>query len=842
MFFPCYLLLATCYFPLPPATLTHTFTMNFRLTAVLFAVVLALVVGLLLYAALSPDPSIKADGPFAAITAAGLKAEHVTTVEIARAGPPEQKLVFVKSDGVWRLTAPAAAAVNSPALDDLVLKLLALEPAEYSGPMDRVDTGLTNPEVTVTVKASDKKLGERTAGVHLGNTTGGNEQAVTFMVSADDPKARPMAVFAKGFRTQLFRPGATDGKPAALVKWRTDFRPAAVLALDIRDPATEVDAVSVEREGKKLALARSADGWRFTTPDLGPVDVDGASEPDSDRFTGVRRLLNAVVSLRITGPADVTEDVPTAKLPEYGLAPADNPLRVTITPKGKPAQVVSIGKRLTEKDGKPAVPPRHYVKLDGDAAVFAAATDATDKLLNTLADPNPLRNRDLLPPGKLAQIDAVDSTVGGGFALRKLSGGTDPWGLYGGGDPADAQAQAVQGLLAKLSAPRVALNVLPAPDDAAFAGANLRGELKVWFGGVDKAKARVGADGKPPPQPAVSGEPITLRFGTTDKQVSVVRRTSGKETTDFEIPKELADVALQPRIKFVNARPPSFVPAQATNLVLFRDAARTEYVRNGAANDPAYPAGLWNLGDAKGPVADGDTVMLLLSRLAAAPFTLIAEKADDPKGMGLDPANPKLSARVSVLTERGLVTEEYQFGEKVKGDDKSVYFQAVGKPFVYAVPADFADRLRTADLSDKVAFRIDPTQVESIRFRGWRSGPNKDEMKVTVKLDGGRWVVDPPGGGRVEEILVRVWLEALQFPKSVGPAPVDEGKDPPAVYGLGIDAVNLVVLSRGGKGVMVTFGALSADKRGVYAKVNGKVYLLDAQQFGQLLATPPLVK
>ncbi len=819
--------------------------MNFRLTAVLFAVVLALVVGLLLYAALSPDPSVPADGPFAALATAGVKADAVTTVEITRPGPPEQTLVFVKADGVWRLTRPAAAPVSSPALDELVRELLALKSADYTGPMERTNTGLANPEVTVTLRAGDKS-----AGVHLGNTTVGKEQAVTFMVSADDPNARPMAVFTKGFRNSLFRPGATDGKASALVKGRTDFRPAAVLAGDVRDPETEVEAVAVERDGKKLALARTPAGeWRFTTPDLGAADVNGASEPDPARYTGVRPLLNAVVSLRITGPADVTEDVPAADLSKYGLAPADRPLKVTVTPKGKPAQTVLVGKRVTDKDGKSVLPPRQYVKLDGDAAVFAVGTDLADKLGATLADPSPLRNRDLLPPAKLAQIDAVDSTAGGGFALRKLGGPNDPWALYGGGEPAEAQAQAVQALLNKLSAQRVAVNVLPA-DNAAFAGANLQGELKVWFGGVDKAKARVGADGKLPPQPATAGEPVTLRFGLTDKKVPVVRRVSGKESTDFEVAKEVADLALQPRIKFVNARPPSFVPAQANALVLFRNAARTEYVKNGAMTDPAYPAGLWNLGDAKGPVADGDTVMLLLTRLAAVPAALIAEKADDPKGMGLDPANPRLSARVSVPGERGVRTEEYLFGEKVKGDDKSVYFQAVGKPFVYAVPAELADRLRTADLSDKVAFRLDPTRVKSLQLRGWRGGPEQQQMKVTVERQNGRWVVTDPKDGRVEQGLVDAWLDAVRFPKGVGPAPVEEGKDPPAAYGLGAaEAIDLTVVSRGEKegdkdtAVSLTFGAMNADRTGVYARrLGGKVYLLDARPFGPLLATPPLVK
>ena len=94
---------------------------------------------------------------------------------------------------------------------------------------------------------------------------------------------------------------------------------------------------------------------------------------------------------------------------------------------------------------------------------------------------------------------------------------------------------------------------------------------------------------------------------------------------------------------------------------------------------------------------------------------------------------------------------------------------------------------------------------------------------------------------------MQAWLTALQFPKSVGPAPVEPGKDPPDAYGLGYDGVNLLITSTADKpgdpdtGIALTLGALSDDKRGVYARLSdGRVFLLDARPFAPLLARPPL--
>jgi hypothetical protein len=193
--------------------------------------------------------------------------------------------------------------------------------------------------------------------------------------------------------------------------------------------------------------------------------------------------------------------------------------------------------------------------------------------------------------------------------------------------------------------------------------------------------------------------------------------------------------------------------------------------------------------------------------------------------------------------------EVFHFGGAVKGDDKSVYLKAVGKPFVYAVPADAAAKLRTADLTDKVVFRIPRERLKSLEFTGWRQ-TTADKTPTTIKaeLQGGAWAVTAPPGAKPDPDQLTAWAAALQHPKSVGPAPVEPGKAPPPEYGFG-EQVAVVAVFKGEKAddkeqtVFLTLGGLNADKTGVYAQVNGVDYrLLDARPFEPLLARPPLAR
>ena len=69
--------------------------------------------------------------------------------------------------------------------------------------------------------------------------------------------------------------------------------------------------------------------------------------------------------------------------------------------------------------------------------------------------------------------------------LRKVGGGGGPlasagekWVLYGGPEPAEAKASQVAALLTQLTRPRAATEVLTAPNDAAFAGPEMKATVQ----------------------------------------------------------------------------------------------------------------------------------------------------------------------------------------------------------------------------------------------------------------------------------------------------------------------------------------------------------------------------
>jgi hypothetical protein len=200
-----------------------------------------------------------------------------------------------------------------------------------------------------------------------------------------------------------------------------------------------------------------------------------------------------------------------------------------------------------------------------------------------------------------------------------------------------------------------------------------------------------------------------------------------------------------------------------------------------------------------------------------------------------------MSATVTYTADKAAKEEVYHFGEPVKGDDKNVYMKAVGKPFVYAVPADAAARVRTADLTDKVVFRAPRERLKSIELTGWRAAsPDKKATTVKAELQGGAWA-----GEKVDPAALEAWAAALRFPKAIGPAPVEKDKAPPPEYGFGESVLVIAVLKGEKEGdkdtsVSLLLGGLNADKTGVYAQVNGQEYrLLDAHPFAPLLTRPP---
>jgi hypothetical protein len=807
----------------------------------LFVVVIVLVTALLISALLTDEAAKTTGGLIDPLTAAGIKADDVDTFEIARKSPIEEKLVFQRKDKRWVLTAPVAARIDSLAVENVIQDLFAAKPVSYPNLSENTSTyNLTTPTVSVTLKK-----GDTAATVHLGTTLIGKEKAVTFVSTGVHPN-RPLAVKTFDLRS-LFRDADRDkgGEPHIIGKWLTDFRQKRLLSASTADPGGDLERIKLTRGDRTVELTRSADDWLFTIPaNYGLADLAGDSAPVPNQYTGLRPMLNSILNLQTTSSADTIENVAVSDLAQYGLAAADPAvLRIELKPKGQPAEVLFIGKKV-EKDGKPVVPTRVYCRVDGDSAVATVTTDQLESLVNAIADPKLMRNRDLVAETKRDRIDAIDSTFGGGFKLRRVSAPTgSQWGLYGAAsDPTDAQLLTVTNLLNALARSRVATETLLEPNDAAFAAAQKKGELKVWFDSVDKTTSV--KDNQLPAEPKLTGDPVTFTFGQTEGTEVFVRRTTGGKTTDFKVPTDVFTQLSKPRLTFVDPKLGSFTPSVADQLVLFRRGERVE-LKKEPGSDPAYRGGKWSFvapDPVKGKSADGDRILDVLGVLAAVPSNQIHSEGasnDDLKKLGLDPARPVLSAKITLPGEKDK-EREYHFGNETD-DQKGVYFRLLGKPFVFIADRTIATQLETADLTDKVLLRVDPKRVKKLYLDGWKATAKDGKVvHVELALENGVWVAKDPAGVPVDTGQVDAILRALEAPKAISFVNIDEDKPAPPEFGFGDNSVSIIAALDDNSSVQLRIGGEDPAKTGYYGQANRRTFLMNPTTIRPVLVKPPL--
>lgn len=745
--------------------------MNFRLTAALFVGVLILVVALLV-TSLTDEDALRTDGGLVpALALAGVKDKDVDAVELVRTQPAEEKLVFAKGPGgKWALSEPHPGKVDGFQVDRLVTDLFQAKPVAHPELSTNLTAhGLSPASVRVTLKAGDKS-----ATVVVGETSRGGDRAVTFATTSDRPD-RPVAV-RRSDLTGLFRDGAKaePGEPWKAVRWLADLRSRRPLGEDARDPATELTGFKLTAGGKEIALDHKPGGpWTFAGPAGGEADLNGASEPTPDVYTGVRPLLTAASGLHADGPDDFIE-APGPDLAKYGLNPGNpNAVRIEFTPTSGVKDVLTIGGRV-EENGKPTLPAKYYARVEGDPAVMKLTTDRVDALRNTAARPGELRNKDLLAESLRDQVDAIDLTAGGATTkLRKVSfGGSRRWVLYGGpGDPQEANQAAAADLVAALTKPRAATDVLAAPYDAAFAPAEQKATLKLWANAVPGAKA----DGdKLPAEPAPAGTPTELVFGLKEPTGVLVRRTANGAKTDLRVPDALFAAAVKGRAAFLDPKFKSFNPTEVAKLTVQRGADRFELAKDGADWKFAEPA------DRKGKPADAGRAEALLGVLAGiTPARVLAEQPtpDDLKKLGFDPA-PRIKATVG-LKAGDIATE---FGAETE-DKLYVAARQAGKPTVVAVPKVVADRMLGDDLRDRTLYQVDPAKVVGLKVRGWKGAAGGPQV-LEFEKKGADWAAKSPpspAGYAPDPAKLTALLAALAAPRAddfAGPGKVEYGLDP----------------------------------------------------------------
>jgi len=454
-----------------------------------------------------------------------VKLEQVDTVEIERGNPPATFKFVRDAKDVWRMTEPVAARADASAVKAVVDALYKVRPT--AAPDLRSDPaahGLAPPSLRVTLRG-----GGQASTLHVGDIPLPGKIAYVNTSSRSRPIAVPVAELAA-----LFKDGSRkDGAAGDLAKGANDYRVKQVFAVDSRTGGDDVTAIKLTSKGKELALAKSATGWQFTNPagwgDAAAVGELSSTNPSA--ITGVRALLNTIVNLQASTTDDFIDK--PGELKEYGLN-GDNPdlIRVELKEKDGVTETAIIGKKqdapaptAPNTPLAPLPPPKYYVKLEGSNTVVRVNPPPTmDGLVSAIANPDPLRDRDLVKDSDKNRFDAIDITVSGQVTkLRKTGGQFGSWKLYGGpNDPQDANPEVIRKLLDLVTQSHVVKD-FPATNDANFTPAETRAEIKLWVDGIKVDPKSDAKDTKA--EPKVEGPPIVLQFGKKDAEGIYVRRT-----------------------------------------------------------------------------------------------------------------------------------------------------------------------------------------------------------------------------------------------------------------------------------------------------------------------------
>ncbi len=798
--------------------------MNFRFTAFLFVGVVALVVALLVVNLTDPPPRAGA-GLLEPLAVAGVKPADVDTVEIVRTEPVAETLVFAKvGEGRWEMRQPHPAKVEGGTLDGLVRGLFQAKPTLYDGLTGNLTLhGLDKP-VKVTLKA-----GDQSATVAVGSTTlSGVNSSVTFVLAADRPTV-PVAVPTEDLRP-LFRDGMADkvGTAANLTKRANDFRQLRLLSFNAAAQGSDLSAVKLTQGAATVALARQPDGsWVFTTPaNFGDADTLGDTTANADLLTGVQPLLTALESFRPAAREDYIEQVPPAEWTQYGVAPTDpGVLRVEVTPKDGPPEVLFIGKPVPPAGPGPA---KVYCRLEGDPAVVPVPTDRAKILAATVTDPSLMRNRDLIPAARKPRIDALDVTVGAtAFRLRKVGVSPDQkWAVYGGpSDPTEAATAAVTDLIAAACAPRAAADVLVAPNDQAFDPKEVKSQITFRFDALDTPAPL--KDGGPPPEPQLaakeSAPPVTLTFGQLTPDAILVRRViGGGPPTDFKLPltpregekTTLSLLAGRPRLAYLNPRVGSFSLTNVAKVTVTRgatpvyDLAFTEADKLTGPEKGWFPTGKWTNNGKPVPAPAANQVLMALAGLDQAKPVAEAPPDAELAAWGLKPA--RLTATV-VLKSDPTKPRVYEFGNEIPNAGK-YYFRADGRLMVLAAEKFAVDTVETADLRDPVVHRVERARISRVDL-SWRADTGQIDTLLLTPDPKTKWVATEPQGFNLDADKAEALVKLLDVPP---PATFVPGPEKPE-YKLNGDVLR-VLIHRGQPGpVVFTLGAEDESKQFVYA-------------------------
>ncbi len=736
--------------------------MNFKLAWILLAVLLLAVGGLLVSTLLDDSPAL---GDVLLQPLANVKEDEIDTVEIVRAEPSEEKIVFVRAGkDRWEITEPGRSKADAFAVKKVIGDLIALQPTPSPDvTSNKTVHGLDKPGIRVTLKS-----GTKSATLNVGDTTIGRNP-VTFVTTDARPNV-PVAVLRSDI-DGLFRPEVAnegkDGKSWQRAKWIGDYRQRAFF-LGSQDLGTETESIAIAKGDKTTKLLRNpgTGEWTFAAPaGYGLADTAGDPQAPPATFTGVRPIVSALTALQALAADDYIER--PESLEKYGLATGDkDAVRIEVKPKDGPADVLVIGKRVDDKSDK------FFSKLASDSIVVKATVtpERVGAFAKVATDPTDLRDRTIVPDDKQFAVDAIDISFGGtATKLRRIPTTVDArWTLYGGPNDPQAAGIAVQEILTALAKPRLAKEVLTAPYDAVFADAEKKAEIKLWYDGTEKGAPADPA--KLPPEPKLKGDgkpSLTLLFGKKEADFVYVRRTTADGIrTDMKLPESVLAAVQKDRLAFLDPKLKPFATGAVKKFTLVRGAETFVVEGNGKAG-----ADQWKFAapeKLKGQVADAGKVAELLNLASVMnPVRVAAEnpaEADLAKfGVG---AKARAKLTVAFDDEKEPV-RTYEFGAEAE-DKNLVYLRTNQKASVTALPKGIFERFLNDDLRDRLICTIDKSKIKAVALHGWKQALKKPTM-YRFERTADSWKLTEPAEEKraVDPAKMEILLSALTAPRAV---------------------------------------------------------------------------
>jgi hypothetical protein len=823
--------------------------MNFKTTYILFGILIGLlaIFGLKQMFGTKPGEELYVMND---LRRAKVTADDIDTLEIERARPKEEKLVFVldRDTKQWRMIQPFEARADSYAVNQVVRNIVNARKEERSKAdvtSDLEKFGLQPPAEVVVLKQGPDKAWKLNIGKE---SVGGPTDAVVYVTSTGQLKM-PMAVK----RSDL------DGA----FKDVNDFRSKELL-VESGDVGSTVNVRAIklnEAQHPPVVLHKGSDDrWRFEQPSYGEASYEGdtpAAGETQKRITGVRDLLTDLDNLRVEASADFAADNVT-DFAKYGLE-ASKPERLRVEIERKPSggstgeekkepvtRVLLIGKKADDKGEK------LYARLEGESSVVRLPAKNIESISKVAENPAVLRNRDLVDIDQ-AKTDAIDIQAAG--SLVKLRKPLATWQLYEGATAKNADDPSVQELLRALTAKRQ-VESFPDPSKEKELGFDKpTAVVSLWVDGLKKEEAKKeeekqSKDAKSESKKTEKKETephlkdakptVKLTFGKKDNNAVYVRRESGNDKAIVAVPATLLSKVDQGRLAYLDRTLPSFSEnADVAGLLLERGGQTFDIEKE--KKDDKTP-GVWKLKQPKdlaGRTANAVNLDNIVAELRGLHTDkLVSDKASPAALEEYGLKSPALKATVKVKDKDGKKSEDwtYFFGKETP-DKAGRYAKESKSELIFVVKPSVVEVLG-AELQDPTVFHFDPDKVKSVKVVGWKEAVGYTFTLELEQKSPNTWTAKSPADFRLDSEQAEAFtvdLSHLKATRFIGrqASAKPEYKLAPADRTLQIE----LTLEGEKSPLTLTIGALDAKEKGYYAQSSTlpkDVFLIAQDQFEKL--------